>query len=281
MVNDWIVRLSPWILGLAALGFILTVWAASRAFRTMRTGLYYVVREEARKRGLRLTAVAVLILVAGITLGVYARVISLRPRINLPVPSNTPTVAAQLPTDTPSPTTEPSLTFTPSPPPLPPTETPTPTPTHIPPELLPPPLRTLTPLPSAVTASPNTQFGPITFGAGPQEGKCPANPPGSSISEFETGTPKICAYFLVYNMAHNTLWTAAWYKNDKYIAGDPLPWDDFANGIGIAFYNEPGRQPGRWELRLYIEDRLQSSSVFTVSVPAATPTPEFTVTLSS
>lgn len=74
-------------------------------------------------------------------------------------------------------------------------------------------------------------------------------------------------------MLRNSMWLAAWYRDGKYVAGDPLLWDGPANGVGIAFYAEPGRQAGRWELRLYIEDRLQSTGTFTVSVPAATPTP--------
>jgi hypothetical protein len=92
------------------------------------------------------------------------------------------------------------------------------------------------------------------------------------------GVPKICAYFSVRNLLRNTAWTAAWYVDGQYDAGDPLLWDGPANGIGIAFYGEPGRQPGRWELRLYIEDRLQSTGTFTVSLPAAAPTPTVTST---
>lgn len=270
MIKEWIVRLSPWILGLAALGFVLIVWAAVRAFQLARTGPYYVIRQQARRRGFGLIGVAAAILVGGIAWGLYLPTLRPQPALSTPTPVPSPTWTVQIPTATPSPTSSPTLTpsVTPAPPTA--TSTATSTPTRAPD--LPPPLLTLTPLPSIVPAAANAGFGSITFTAGPPE-KCPPSPAGPGRSEFQVGIPKICAYFQVRNMLRNSMWLAAWYRDGKYVAGDPLLWDGPANGVGIAFYAEPGRQAGRWELRLYIEDRLQSTGTFTVSVPAATPTP--------
>lgn len=273
MINDWIGRLSPWLFGLVALSFGLTAWAAIRAFHTMRTGLYYVVREEARKRGLRLAAAAAFILLVGVILAVVIQVIRRPPPVATPVALGTPTTAAPTPTGTSSPTASATPTPSPLPSPTPLTPTATPTPTLIPPDKLPPSLRTFTPPPPAVTAVPGAQFGPLTFAAGAPDAKCAPSPPRTGQVEFEAGVPKICAYFSVRNMARNTVWTAAWYRGGEYIAGDPLLWDGPASGVGIAFYTEPGRRPGGWELRLYIENRLQSTGVFTVSRPTASPTP--------
>ncbi len=278
MINEWIMRLTPWILGLAALGFIWAVWAAARNLQTMRSGPYYVVREEARKRGLRLIAVAVGILVVAIVVGGYSWSRGKPAQVSTPLAKNTPTIELSptvetMPTITPSPT----LTFSPTPPP----PTATSTPTRIPPADLPPPLRTITPIPLAVTAVPNAQFGQITFLPGSKDAKCSSVSGETGKAAFELGTPKICAYFSVRNVARNTLWTAAWYKDGAYVAGDPLLWDGPANGLGIAFFAEPGRQAGRWELRLYIEDRLQSTGVFAVVAPSASPVPAFTATPTS
>lgn len=270
MINEWIVRLSPWILGLAALGFVLIVWAAVRAFRLARSGPYYVIRQQARRRGFGLIGVAAAILVGGIALGLCSLANKQRLPVSTPLPVPSPTWTVQLPTATSLPTSSPTPTSSATPAPPTATATATPSPTRSPD--LPPPLLTLTPLPSIVPSATNASFGSITFTAGPSE-KCPPRLTGPASSEFLVGVPKICAYFQVYNMIRNSMWMAAWYKDGKYIAGEPLLWDGPASGLGIAFYAEPGRQAGRWELRLYIEDRLQSTGTFTVSVPAVTPTP--------
>ncbi len=272
MINDWIVRLAPWILGLIALGFLLIARLVIRDLIIMRSGHYYVVREDARKRALRSAGLAALVLVAGVSFGLYARALSQRPRISTSIPGSTPTISAHRPTATPTFTNMPSPTLVPSPSSRPSTTTPVLTPT--PSVELPPPLLTVTSLPSAVPALPNARLGAITFAAGAKEVKCPAPPSGAGQTEFEAGTPKICAYFLVYNMARNTMWTAVWYKEGKYVAGDPLLWTDAPDGVGVAFYAEPGRQPGRWELRLYIEGRLQSIGAFIVKPPPGSATPQ-------
>jgi hypothetical protein len=261
------------LVGAAAV--IILIVIAIRALREARSGLYYVVREKARSRGLRLILVA--LLVVPVTLGIAAYVdhaagspiVVVRATATV-TPTHTaspvePTVTAtpELPTDTP----QPRPTTTPLPVP-----TATASPTRIPPTDLPPSL--LTPVPSAVAAAENASFGPLQLGA------CYVNYQLCAIADsFPLDTPIVYATFLVRNMNRNATWTAAWYREGKYVTGDPRLWTGAPNTVGYTFYGSPGGfRPGKWELRLYIEDRLQSKAAFTILAVTSTPTSTSTIT---
>ncbi len=246
-------------------------------FRQARRGSYYVVREQARARALRLAGLSILGIVITFGLSFYidylaGRFVSVARVTATPTPTSLPL----RPTITPSPeaptgTASPRPTTTPLPVP-----TASPTPTRIPPTDLPPTL--LTPLPSAVPAVPNASFGPIQFGSAFVSFQL-----AGISSIFPRDTPIIHATFLVRNMNRDAAWTAAWYKDGKYVAGDPLLWNFLPNTVGHVYYGQPGGfKPGQWELRLYIEDRLQSKGTFTIlnatSTPTITPTPLPTAT---
>jgi len=282
-MNPSILRMVSTGLRLAgAAGALVLVILAIVYLRRARSGLYYVVREESRTRGLRLLLVAVLVL--PVTLGPAAYVDRLARQmptlVAAAVLASTPTQAVKAPTISPLPTATATLE--------PPTETPTPRPTvtplptatatstRIPPTDLPPTL--LTPLPSAVPAAEDASFGPIQLGAGFVN---------RQLDErgvvFPLDVKTVHATFQVRNMNRNAPWTAAWYREGKYVAGDPLLWDSTANITGHVFYGPSGGfLPGRWELRLYIEDRLQNKAVFTIvnatSTPSPTPAPTITAT---
>jgi|GEM_PF-461672 len=254
-----------------AVAVVVLLVVAVVALRQARSGAYYVMREAARSRGLRAILIAVVLIPATVGLAAYVDYLADNP-ISLVSATETPTstVARLRPTVT--------LTFTPEPPtntPLPrPTSTPlpvptaTPSPTRIPPTDLPPTL--LTPVPSAVPAAENASFGPIQFGSGYLR----ENSQLTGVSNvFPLDMPIVHATFLVRNVNRNAVWTAAWYRDGKYIAGDPLLWTDLPNVIGHAFFGQPGGfRPGKWELRLYIEDRLQSKATFTILNATSTPT---------
>jgi len=247
--------------------------------RQARTGAYYVQREEARGRGLRLIAVAALSALVLFGLAALSDYLGVRPRqvaratvTPSPLPTLTAVRATETatpaePTDTPSP--RPTATQLPVP-------TATPSPTRIPPTDLPPTL--LTPVPLAEPAAENASFGPVQFGSGY------VNFQLIGINNiFPLDVPIVHATFLVRNMNHNAVWTAAWYRDGKYVAGDPLVWTALPNTIGHVFYGPPGGyKPGKWELRLYIEDRLQQKAAFTIlnatATPTITPTPAVTAT---
>jgi len=255
------------ILGATTVVVLLVI--AMISLRLARSGAYYVVREEARKRGLRLVLIAALLIPVTIGLAAYGDYLAVRP---IPLASVTETPTAM------TARVKPTLTFTPEPPtgtPLPrPTATPLPIPTvtpsrtRIPPTGLPPTL--LTPIPSAVPAAENASFGPIQFGSGYLRENSQLTGIGNV---FPLDTPIVHATFLVRNLNRNAVWTAAWYRDGKYVAGDPLLWAAPPNIVGHAFFGQPGGfRPGKWELRLYIEDRLQSSATFTILNATSTPT---------
>lgn len=256
---------------MGAVAIIVLLVIAVLALRQARSGAYYVMREAARSRGMRTILIAVLLI--PVTLGLSAYVDHLADSsVSLAGATETPTLTATRVRPTLA------LTFTPEPPtrtPLPrPTATPlpvltsTPSPTRIPPTDLPPTL--LTPVPSAVPAAENASFGPIQLGTGYLRESSQL----TGVSNvFPLDTLVVHATFLVRNLNRNAAWTAAWYRDGKYVAGDPLLWTDLPNIVGHAFFGQPGGfKPGKWELRLYIEDRLQGKATFTILNATATPT---------
>ena len=264
------------LVGAAAVITLIVI--AIRALREARSGLYYVVRETARSRGLRLILVA--LLVVPVTLGMAAYVdyaaggltvlvrVTVTPTFTRTAQPVQPTVTAtpeppEPPTDTPQP--RPTATSLPVP-------TATASPTRIPPTDLPPTL--LTPIPSAVAAAESANFGPIQLGASYINYQL-----GAVANSFPLDTPIVYATFLVRNLNRNATWTAAWYREGKYVSGDPRLWTGAPNTVGYTFYGAPGGfRPGRWELRLYIEDRLQSKAAFTILAATSTPTSTPTIT---
>ena len=247
--------------------------------RQARTGAYYVQREEARSRGLRLLGVTLLSALVLFGLAALSDFLGARPA-NVAkatvTPNPTPTVVTPEPTATSTPE-EPTGTLVPRPTATQlPVPTATPSPTRIPPTDLPPTL--LTPVPLAEPAAENANFGPVQFGAGY------VNFQLTGVTNiFPLDVPIVHATFLVRNLNRNAVWAAAWYRDGKYIAGDPLVWTALPNTIGHVFYGPPGGyKPGKWELRLYIEDRLQQKAAFTIlnatATPTITPTPTVTTT---
>ena len=250
--------------------------------RLARTGAYYVQREQARGRGLRLLEVAVLSGLVLFGLAVLLDRLGARPA-NVAqatvTPNPTPTVITAGPTAT-STLEEPTATLVPRPTATQlPVPTATSTSTRIPPTDLPPTL--LTPVPLAEPAAENASFGPVQFGAGYVNYQL-----AGVANFFPLDVTIVHATFLVRNLNRNAVWTAAWYRDGKYVAGDPLVWTALPNTIGHVFYGPPGGyKPGKWELRLYIEDRLQQKATFTIlnatSTPTITATPVITPTRAS
>lgn len=267
--------LAVYIVGAVAVVVLLIV--SLNLLQRARTGAYYVVREEARSRGLRSLGIAVLLIPVTLGLGIWVDSLARPSPQVMPTATSRPTMVVIQPSPThtlvpPSPTEVPSPRPTATPLPVP---TETPSPTRIPPTDLPPTL--LTPLPLAVPAAENASFGPIQFGSDY------VNFQLTGIGDvFLLDTSVVHATFLVRNLNRNATWTAAWYRDGKYIAGDPLLWTASPNTVGHVFYGpHGGYKPGKWELRLYIEDRLLQKAMFTIlnatSTPTATPPPTGTV----
>jgi hypothetical protein len=247
--------------------------------RQARIGAYYIQREQARARGLRFLGAAVLLGLALAGLVAWSDRLGARSASVAKAtvtPSPTPTVVIPTPTATSTPE-EPTGTPVPRPTATQlPVPTATPSPTRIPPTDLPPTL--LTPVPLAEPAAENASFGPVQFGAGYVDFQL------TGLGRvFPLDVKIVHATFLVRNLNRNAVWTAAWYRDGKYVAGDPLVWTALPNTIGHVFYGPSGGyKPGKWELRLYIEDRLQQKAAFTIlnatATPTITPTPTITAT---
>ena len=266
------IALAARVLGAAAV--VVLVIIALNLLRQARTGSYYVQREAARSRGLRLIIVSVLLVAVTFGLSALAEYVGARSTQVAQVtaaPTLVPTLTVVEPTATLVPE-EPTKTPLPRPTATPlPVPTTTPSPTRIPPTDLPPTL--LTPIPSAVPAAEDARFGPVQLGLDY------VNYQLTGIRNvFPLDVRIVHATFLVRNMNRNAVWTAAWYRDGKYVAGDPLLWTAQPNTVGHVYFGPSGGyKPGKWELRLYIEDRLQQKATFTIlnatSTPTITPTP--------
>ncbi len=175
--------------------------------------------------------------------GWTARFAPARPPSPTPAP-NIPPLEEILPT--PSPRPQPTASPTPSP--APPRS---PTPLPYPPTLL-------TPLPSAVPAPPNARFSDLVLTDACDARGRPIRIPTPPPTTFPTGTVRICGRFRVENMPRGAAWTVAWYRDGELEDSATLLWDGAPGLPGYLYNTRPdGFPPGQWEVRLYIEDRLQ------------------------
>ena len=176
------------------------------------------------------------------------------------------------------PTATPIPTATP-----PPTETPIPSPTSRP---------TNTPRPSA-TARPSSTprntataaasrtvgptspagagFGRITIATGVLDDTKPV----SARTSFPDGVTIVYAVFPYNGLKDGQNWRTEWLRDGQVQSsiGREKPWSDGAAGTWwVSIFNEDGISPGKWQLNLYLDNRLQQSAQFTVEAnPQAKP----------
>jgi len=244
-------------------------------FRKARLAPYYVLRRNALRRGTRCLLAAAALLVAGIVLMATA------PRLAVvtPLPTATPT-HTPAPTLTPRPTYTPSATPTHRPTataPLIPTSTPTPTPGPT----VPIPGSALTPWPSAVPAGESARIMPRYIAIGDAAGHLQ-----SRGTQFPPGDYWVYLAFAYEGMQDGVMTTFAWYKDgepfercsDTWLWGtvEGRRWGD----RGQRLYGcgpRDGWEPGRYEVHVFIETRLQGIAQFVVveqpTEPTPTPTP--------
>ncbi len=245
-------------------------------FRRARTAPYYIMREAARHKGVNwfLGAVAALMVGVGLLfLHDHPPQFPPPPTPAPPTATATPLPAVSIPTATlpplptatlPSlPTTVPSATPT-RPPTATPPFIPTPTPTYPLPE------GAVPILPNAVPAAPEAQ---ITFAAFALdvENRRPVEPG----LEFPPGDHRIYFFFNYQDMTAGSTWTYAWYRNGEYLDGNTCLWasaaGDCPQTVGVTgttylFYRPPGGyEPGTYEVRVWIEDRVQSTAQFVIT----------------
>lgn len=254
-----ITELSP-ILRVGA--FILLIFAAGSLgasvlfFRRARLAAYYLIREQARRRGLIGLTIAMGVLVLGLSLFYLSSRLPAPPE-PAPMPSLTPLVVPTV-TETPRPTATavPSLSATPTrrataTPPFP---SPTPTTAYALPETA------RTPQPGASPAGEAAQITPLTLALGEENGQ-----PVAPGSEFAPGDHRVYLFFEYEGMTRGVVWTYGWYREGEYLAGDTRLWELGQAGTTYLYFNPPaGYAAGVYEVRVWIEDRIQGVAQFRI-----------------
>ncbi len=262
----------PWlpvITGIGIAGVFLALTMALLAWREARFARYLILRRSASRRARQWFWIAIgLALGTGILNG-FARTGFQLP-FEIPPPGWTGGLfppPTSTPSPTPSPTVTPLIEISPTPSATP-RWTPSPTPRPLPspsPTALPYPPTLLTPIPQAVPAPPSARFFDLVLTDACDERGRPIRIPAPPPTVFPAGTERICGRFRVENMPAGAAWTVAWYREGELEDSSTLLWDGRPNQPGYIYNTRPnGFPPGRWEVRLYIEDRLQIRMVFEV-----------------
>ncbi|MCS7252023.1 MAG: hypothetical protein NZ572_06295 [Thermoflexus sp.] len=262
----------PWLqvlTGIGIAGIVLALILALRAWREAHLARYLILRRSASRRARRWLWIA-----AGLALGTSALNGILRSGLQLPFENALPPWARGFspPTTlTPSPMLPPTVTpiieISPTLLPTPhPTASPAPSPLPSPSPTMPPyPPTLLTPIPQAVPAPPNARFFDLALTDACDERGRPIQIPSPSLTVFPTRTIRICGRFQVENMPAGAAWTVAWYRDETLEASSTLLWSGAPGDSGYIYNTRAeGFPPGRWEVRLYIEDRLQVRVSFEV-----------------
>lgn len=246
-------------------------------FRKARRASFYVLRRNALQSGIRYLVIAAALLVAGIVLMATAPRLAAIVVLPTPLPTATPTrtptpTATPRPTDTPTatPTRRPTATA-----PLIPTFTLTPTPGPT----VPIPESALTPWPSAVPAGENARITPRYIAIGDADGRLQGRG-----TQFPGGNYWVYLGFAYEGMQDGVITTFAWYKDGEPVerCSDTWLWGTVEGrhwGVrGQRLYGcgpRGGWEPGRYEIRIFIETRLQGIAQFVITAP---PTEEPTLT---
>ena len=225
---------------------------------TARRAPIYVMRRNALTRATRwgLAALA--------SLAVAVLLLLVVPSLLAAVPASVlPTVTlTSVPTATSRPTPIPTIT---------PTRRPTATPPFIPtgtPAILPP-ESALSPLPSAVPAREDAHIAIITLAAEKDASDQPVDPG----VEFPPGDHRLYLFFTYEGMRNGTTTTFAWYKDGQLIdyCSDTWLWGlvegrEWGESGRTSYFCKPpgGWAPGTYEIRAFIETRLQGIAQFVI-----------------
>ncbi len=239
-----IVYLAPYVLGLVAL---ISLLGAIANFRGARKYRYFRLRRQMSIRAWRWVLVFLL------TLGGVAASLRLRLLVGPfsleayfappPTPTATlpPTYETPRPSATPSP---PPPTITPSPTPAPPTATPYLA--TVPSTVTPPATATLTI--TAISSGISTNLAPINAG-----------------TTFPAGTPRFYVWLAYSDMADGLSWSRVLLINGEVVRSESELWERGPVGTAYYWFEAQGGWPaGRYEVRIYIGERLMASQTFDV-----------------
>jgi len=255
----WLRWLAYALLLASAIPAALTVSQLIRA----RRARYYVLRRDALKRARRHILVSLVLQAVAVLLLLVALYLPVGTSAPLPSPSATPIVA---PTLTQTPTPRPSRTPTTTP-----TRRPTATPPFIPTptQAVPPPEIAMSPLPSAVPPGEEALIAVITLATEEDAAGQPVDPG----SEFSPGDHRVYLFFTYEGMDDGVQTTFAWYKDEEFIdfCSDTWLWGlvegrDWGDSGRSSYFCRPpsGWEPGTYEIRVFIETRLQGIAPFAI-----------------
>jgi hypothetical protein len=223
-----------------------------------RQAPYYAMRADALKRARRWMLVMLVMLILGIDLLVVP------PRLTTIWPSSQESTSEET---TPPPTATAMIGSTRRP-----TRTPTSTPTRrptatapfipTPTSALPLPEPALTPLPNAVPAGEDAHITIITLAADRDQAGEPVDPG----EEFPPGDHRVYLFVTYEGMANGVTWTFAIYREGEYLDSTTQLWEWGADGRTYLYYKPPGGyEAGRYEMRVFIQDRLQGVAQFAIT----------------
>ena len=246
------------IWGVCLLGLLIAILIGAKALWDSRRAPYFFLREEASSRARRVGVIILVLLMANLGLLVWRRhgypfpiefVPISAPTTPVPPswpPRPTPSASPSPVPATPAPTLTLSPTFTLTPPPTYTGQAPTPT-------ARPP---TLTP-----TVGLEASFRVITLARGVSEENLPLEPG----NVFSKGIKRVYVFFSYRGMEKGRDWAHAWYLDGEEIWSQSRKWRRGGEGIAWVYMEfSAGFPPGEYEVRLYIDHKLQEKVKFTV-----------------
>jgi len=237
------------------------VGLAISQFIKSRRAAYYVMRRDALGRATRWAMVALILLALAAALLVivpYLAVVMYGPGkavLDVPTPTSSVSVDTVAVPPSPRPTRTPTVTPTRRPTATPPL-IPTPTPS------VPPPDTALTPLPSAVPAGEDARIVIITLAADRDASGEPVDPG----VEFPPGDHRVYLFISYEGMVNGVAWTLAIYREGELLDETTQLWEWGEQGRTYLYYKPlEGYEPGVYEMRVFVEARLQGIAQFMVT----------------
>lgn len=225
-----------------SLGLLIVVVVGAKALWESKRAPIFVLREEAEIRVRRIAPIALALLVVNVSLLAWSRQGSATsPEIistSTPTPTSIP--ATPVPFSTPTPTLTPTAT------PVPTRQTPTPT---------------IASPPASPTEEFEGSFEVTTLAQGVSEEHLPLEPG----DVFPEGTKQVYVFFSYTGIEMGTPWTQAWYQGEQELWSQTEEWRLGREGSAWVYMEVAyGFPPGQYEVRLYIDDRLQETAEFAV-----------------
>jgi len=248
-----------WIRWVCLLGFLAAILIGAKALWDSKRAPYFILREEAATRAQWVALIALVLLVANVSLLIWRKPEPL-PAVKI-IPTSIP---ATLPRSGLSPRTGPSTNLGMGFATLVPILTPAPACTSSPAgptytRQVP----TLTPRPSTLTLTTGSDpsFEVITLAQDVSDENLPLAPGDA----FPKGTNRVYAFFTYREMERAVPWTQARYREEEEVWRQTSLWRRGREGIAWTYMEfNTGFPSGGYEVRLYITHKLQQRAKFTV-----------------